>query len=151
MDFFNTADSLVIIGKRDKQRIIPITKGLFQEVLFFLKSNKRNKKEFLFLSKQKNCKGHCISRGTINNIVKMAGIKAKIKNPNPRLKFLNPHLLRHTYAHKWKALNMPWDLLSMLLGHDSPTTTANIYGLPNLEEIKNFMNQKNPAQFAPGF
>ena len=144
LNFFQKKKSLVVIGKGNKERIIPVTNELNQSLKFYLADSKQGKKGYLFPSRQSNCKNSPIRVETVNEIVKRAGVNADIKNPNPRLKHLNPHLLRHTFAHKWKHLGMSWDKLAMVMGHESVSTTINIYGLPNYEEVEKFMKEKNP-------
>ena len=77
-----------------------------------------------------------MSTVSINNVVKQAGARAKLVNPNPRLNNINPHLLRHSFARNWLARGKRKEILRMILGHESIKTTMDVYGEPSLEEIK---------------
>lgn len=149
MNFYTRKGSLLVVGKGNKKRMIPIPPGLLQKVRFFINKTNQGKKGYLFPSRQSNCKKAPISVGTVNSIVTKAGKEGKIKNPNPRYKNLNPHLLRHSFAHKWKEKGMSWDKLSMVMGHESAVTTITLYGLPSYEDVEDFMinsHSKHPSK-----
>jgi hypothetical protein len=57
------------------------------------------------------------------NIIEQTGKRADIANPNPRLKNLNPHLLRHSIARFLKNKGFSAEWVQNFLGHESYKTT----------------------------
>lgn len=146
-DFRFKKNAVRVIGKGDKERLIPIGDSLKQEINFFIKDRKF-KKGWLFPSSHKTSKYGHITAETINKIVGEAGQDAGLKNPNPALVKINPHILRHSFAYKYKTI-LGLDALAMVLGHESPATTAKIYGLPNFEDICKLMAQQMESEPRP--
>jgi len=145
-DFKASKGAIRVLGKGDKERLIPASVSLKQEVDFFVKETYGGlKKGYLFKSSHRASGTGHITPEIINRIVKEAGIKAGLKNPNPRLSYINPHLLRHSFAYRFKTF-LGLDALAMVLGHESPATTAKIYGLPAFEDIKKAMAKSLDSQ-----
>jgi integrase len=124
---------LNVIGKGNKQRTIPVPPKLIQLIGFFL--GYRNS-GFIFLAKRHDSKFPHMGPDTINLIVRDAGTKAGITNPNPGLKNINPHSLRHYYARTLKKSGIRIETIAALLGHNDVKTTLNEYGNQDIEEIQ---------------
>lgn len=135
VDFANK--SLRVIGKRNKERIIPLlpcTILLIDEYLklsneFFNNLNS----ELLILSK----KGNKISESFVYRLINdyFSAVSQKVKK--------SPHVLRHTFATH--LLNNGADLNSVkeLLGHASLSSTQ-IYTHSSLAELKKIYEKAHP-------
>lgn len=117
-----------VIGK-GKRRIIPVPNRIIQDLQFWIGNRRAG---YVFPGRQA---GKPLDPSQVNRALLKAARAAKIKNPDDRMKNINPHLLRHSLAHKLKAQNIRLDIIQNILGHANYSTTANIYGLPGLDEI----------------
>ncbi|MFA5077354.1 MAG: tyrosine-type recombinase/integrase [Candidatus Micrarchaeia archaeon] len=125
------------ITKRSKPRSVPITEpGVFDDLRLYLEKRATG---WVFVSKSKDGR---LSNTAINDIVGLTAQLAGIANPNPRLRKLNPHILRHSFARHLRRQSPPIaiEVLQKLLGHKSVSTTMNIYASADLdfmeEELK---------------
>ena len=106
-----TAKSVRVIGKGDKERLVPLP-GAFGAVFgFWLKD--RNRGESVFAKKDGKPVSPQATRIYLRGMLQKAGIEKKI----------SPHKLRHTYATN--LLNAGAELVDIkaLLGHESIATT----------------------------
>ena len=85
---------------------------------------------------QSERKGKRLSVRGVNHIVATIGERAKITNPNPRLKHINPHLLRHSLSRHYLSKGGDIRKLSQLLGHANVAITHAIYGTASEEEMQ---------------
>ena len=131
IDFKNNV--LHVLGKGDKLRSIPIKPKIAQNLSFWLGNQKKG---YVFQAKRKDSQYSHIGPDSINDITEAAGIRANIKNPNPKLKSINPHSLRHYYARWLKSKNVRIETIAALLGHNDVKTTLNEYGNQSLNEIQ---------------
>ena len=122
-------------GKGGKIRIIPLSEDLLSDLKHLIGNNNKGP---LFESS----KSQRISIRQINRIVSRAGNRAGMENPNPALKSINPHLLRHSFSGNAKKEGMRIDVLSLILGHASTKTTMDMYGTPNMEDIQEEYEKK---------
>ena len=107
-----TAKSVQVIGKGDKERLVPLP-GAFGAVFgFWLKDRARGEFVFARAAGQKPVSAQA-ARAYLRGMLKKAGIEKKI----------SPHKLRHTYATN--LLNAGAELVDIkaLLGHESIITT----------------------------
>ena len=116
-------------GKGDKERHVFLTEDLAADLRHLL-GRRRTGPVF-----QSN-RGTALSLKQINNIVAAAGEKAGVANPNPRLKHINPHLLRHSFARHWKDAGRSIESLSAVLGHQSTATTMDVYGREDIDQVQ---------------
>jgi len=72
----------------------------------------------------------------INKITQKAGERAEIKNPNPKLKHINPHIFRHSIARFLKSKGFSAECVQNFLGHASFKTTMDMYGTISIDEMQ---------------
>ncbi len=111
-----TAKSVRVIGKGDKERLVPLP-GAFGAVFgFWLKD--RNRTEAVFAKADGKPISPQAARAYLRGMLEKAGIEKKI----------SPHKLRHTYAIN--LLNAGAELVDIkaLLGHESVATTLHQRG-----------------------
>jgi integrase/recombinase XerD len=107
-----TAKSVRVMGKGDKERIVPLPEAFGTVFGFWLKDQPRGAFVFAKASGQKAVSSQA-ARAYLRGMVRKAGIDKKI----------SPHKLRHTYATN--LLNAGAELVDIkaLLGHESIATT----------------------------
>ena len=130
-----TKKEIKVIGKRNKERIIPLHNNAIYQTKKYLKLAEKEgyKNQYLLFTK----KGEKIYPMLINRIVKKH-LSTLIKS-----KKYNPHLLRHTFATH--ILNKGGDLNSIkdLLGHSSLAATQ-VYTHNSIEKLKETFNSSHP-------
>ncbi|MBS1650584.1 MAG: tyrosine recombinase XerD [Bacteroidetes bacterium] len=116
-DLFFEDDYIKIIGKGNKERLVPIGKIAKKLILVYLNSvrgkPKKRYENFVFLNKR----GEKLSRIMIFYIVKNAAINSGIK------KVMSPHTLRHSFATHLVEGGADLRAVQDMLGHESITTT----------------------------
>lgn len=126
---FEELEITIRSGKGGKQRVVPITDELGQD-LRFLAGRRATGPVFLSLRK-----GPLTVR-QLNRIVHDVGELAGVENPNPDAGGVTCHLFRHTFARQWKARGGDIETLSNILGHESSATTVDLYGTQSVEDMK---------------
>ena len=96
------------------------------------------KKGPVFLSQRH----HALTTRAVNHIVAHLGEKAGMTNPNPRLRYLNPHLFRHSSARFLKSKGFSAEWVQNFLGHASYKTTMDMYGTLSIDEMQEIAVQK---------
>jgi integrase/recombinase XerC len=135
IDFSN--QSLKVLGKRNKERIIPILPIISQQLHAYLKerSNLEHIKDmdFFFLTLKGIKLNDSLVYRLINNY--FSNVSEKVKK--------SPHILRHTFATH--LLNNGADLNSVkeLLGHSSLASTQ-VYTHNSLAELKKVYGEAHP-------
>ena len=137
-DVFLADEFLRIIGKGNKERLIPLaaqTKDLISAYLLERKSQdaKPGNEEYLFLNKRKSK----ISRVMIFLIVKECAEKAGIH------KNISPHTLRHSFATHLIEGGANLRAVQEMLGHESISTTE-IYTHLDKNYLKSELIDKHP-------
>jgi len=134
IDFVNT--SIKVLGKRNKERIIPISR-----TLSFLINNYISLKNEAFIDNDNDYlivsnKGEKSYPMMINRIVKkyLQGISVDKKSP---------HILRHTYATHLLERGADLNAVKDLLGHQSLAATQ-IYTHNSLGKLKKVFDQAHP-------
>jgi len=126
-----------VLGKRNKERIVPITMELAEQILWFIEI-KRNTgiiSDNLLVT----IKNEILYPGYIYNVVKKTLTLHKVNGKR------SPHILRHTYATR--LLQNGAELLSVkeLLGHSSLASTQ-VYTHVNIEDLKKIYKKNHPKQ-----
>ena len=110
---------IVVVGKGDKQRLVPISKVALEEIAKYMeemRSNltvKRGSEDVLFL----NRRGGKLTRVMIFYIIKDLCERAGIN------KTISPHTLRHSFATHLLEGGANLRAIQQMLGHESITTT----------------------------
>lgn len=130
------ACALKVLGKRNRERIIPFASGLRSAMGEYLDQRERfapGAGGALFLS----AKGDRISTSYIYRMVnKRLGRVTSIKKKSP-------HVLRHTFATAMLNNNAELGAVKELLGHRQLATTE-IYTHLSFEDLKNFYDKAHP-------
>ena len=114
--------SILIHGKGDKERIVPITPIISKSMIRYMrvregyvKDKIRYEHKYLFLSQ----KGRKLDVGTVENIVRKCGQACKVRS-NIRI---SPHTCRHYFAQSQLRNGCDLYTLSRLLGHSDINIT----------------------------
>jgi integrase/recombinase XerC len=135
IDFYE--ESIRVLGKRKKERIIPITKQLVGQLKDYLElksvQNFDNKTDDLFVTD----KGRTIYPLFIYKIVKsyLTFISTQDKK--------SPHVLRHSYATSLLNRGADLNAIKELLGHASLAATQ-VYTHNSIERLKTIYKQAHP-------
>jgi integrase len=117
-------------GKGGKTRIVPVIDGDFLSDLKHLIGDRKT--GYVFLSTH----GDRLTVRSINKIVQQAGQRAGITNPNPALRNINPHLLRHSISRWRKNQGFSAEWIQNFLGHASFRTTMDMYDTLSIDEMQ---------------
>ena len=135
-DLDNHKEEIKVLGKRGKERIIPLNNSAFAQTIKYEKLKKKlnykNKEYLLCTEKGKKIYPMLISRVVKNNLSSLINSEK-----------YNPHLLRHTFATH--ILNKGADLNSIkeLLGHESLAATQ-VYTHNSIEKLKETFRKSHP-------
>lgn len=111
---------ILICGKGSKERIVPVSKEVAEEILEYMECRKHilgNRKNIWMFPSLRSLSGHITRDGFFKNLKKLA-TKAGI-SPSKA----HPHVLRHSFATR--LVNNSADLRSIqkMLGHENVATT----------------------------
>lgn len=135
IDFYQ--ESVKVLGKRKKERIIPVTKQLINQLKEYidLKSLQKfnNKTDDLFVTN----KGTAVYPVFIYKLVKsyLTYISTQDKK--------SPHVLRHSYATSLLNRGADLNAIKELLGHASLAATQ-VYTHNSIERLKSIYKQAHP-------
>jgi len=124
IEHFFFEEEIVVIknDKGDKQRSIPITKTLAQEIQTYIGNRETG---YLFESRLHNKYTPRRIQQIVKALAKEAGITKKV----------HPHLLRHSIATYLLEHGMPLEQIQMFLGHERIENTR-IYAKNSTEQIR---------------
>jgi len=118
-NFFHEQAFIKVIGKNDKERIVPIADTAIKHIRLYIETDRRHIKiqsgfeDFIFL----NRRGKSLTRVMIFTLVKkfvsIAGIQKKV----------SPHTFRHSFATHLVEGGADLRAVQEMLGHESITTT----------------------------
>lgn len=118
-DIYNKDEFIKVIGKGNKERLIPIGKGILKSIYLYIEGERNiqniNKKntDVLFINKR----GTGLSRQMIYIIIRELAQKSGIK------KKIGPHTLRHSFATHLIEGGADLRAIQQMLGHSSIGTT----------------------------
>lgn len=118
-DIYNKDEFIKVIGKGNKERLIPIGKGILKSIHLYIEGERNiqniNKKntDVLFINKR----GTGLSRQMIYIIIKELAQRTGIK------KKIGPHTLRHSFATHLIEGGADLRAIQQMLGHSSIGTT----------------------------
>lgn len=130
---------LIVIGKGNKQRLVPINGMALKHIDIYLKNVrshigiKKGNEDFVFLNKQ----GSRLSRVMVFLIIKQLVARAGLK------KTVSPHTLRHSFATHLIEHGADLRAVQEMLGHESITTTE-IYTHINRRMLKDVIEKHHP-------
>ena len=128
-------ETFKVLGKRNKERYIPLIKSVQKTLLKYLDFRKEIKasQSYLFITKKGKILYDTFVYRVINNY--FSTVSSKVKK--------SPHIIRHSFATH--LLNQGADLNSVkeLLGHSSLASTQ-IYTHSSLGKLKEVYNQAHP-------
>ena len=107
-------------GKGRKQRAIPLWHTTVAEVRAWLRQNPTLRGEAPLLP---NRDGQPMSRSNVVQRLDLAVARAAIQTPSLLKKRVSPHTLRHTTAMHLLQSGVPFNVIALWLGHESPMTT----------------------------
>ena len=131
-DLFFGEGYIRIIGKGDKQRLVPIGSVARDKIQLYMEHRKPHKSSeaTLFL----NNRGKPLTRIMIFNIIKQAALLAGID------KQISPHTLRHSYATHLLEGGANIRQVQELLGHESILTTE-VYTHVNRKQLRGVVEE----------
>jgi integrase/recombinase XerD len=134
-----TEEFLIITGKGNKQRLVPINGMALKHIDIYLKNVrshiaiKKGQEDFVFLNKR----GRKLSRVMVFLIIKKLVEEAGIK------KTISPHTLRHSFATHLIENGADLRAVQEMLGHESITTTE-IYTHISRKLLKDVIEKHHP-------
>ncbi len=130
---------LKVLGKRNKHRIVPFEKELFNALKQYIKRRDEEIEKLspaLFLS----VKGQRLTTFQVRkDVSKWISMVSTIKKRSP-------HVLRHTFATAMLNHGANLESVKKLLGHESLTTTE-IYTHTTFEQLKKVYKSAHPREF----
>jgi len=131
---------ILIYGKGNKERIVPISKKTREDVLEYEKYREsflsERKSKWLFPSLTA-LDGHITRAGFFKNLKKIA-IKAGLDYEK-----IHPHILRHSFATQLVNKHADLRAIQKMLGHENIATTE-IYTHITTEKLKQEVNKHHP-------
>ncbi len=128
-------ENIKVLGKRDKERYIPLLKSVQNPIRKYIKIRKEfsQQNDYLFITeKEKKLYGTLVYR-VINNY--FSTVSSKVKK--------SPHVLRHAFATHLLNEGADLNAVKELLGHASLASTQ-VYTNSSLKKIKQMYNQAHP-------
>ena len=129
IDFNNNL--IKVLGKRNKERLIPLASSMIGELRSFIEKNPQN--QFLFT----NLDGKKLYTKLVYRIVKK--YISKISSVNKK----SPHILRHTFATHMLNNGADINAIKELLGHANLSATQ-VYTHNTIEKLKSVYKQAHP-------
>jgi len=129
------SDYIKVIGKRNKERLIPITLSLKQKITDYLNYRKEipETTDYLFLTE----KGKKIYTKLVYRIV--ISYLSSVTNNNKK----SPHILRHTFATHMLNNGADLNTIKEILGHSNLSATQ-VYTHNTIEKLKNIHKLAHP-------
>lgn len=134
-------ETIRVIGKGDKERLVPIGRMAMKQINLYIKSTrshqavKKNSEDIVFL----NRRGNKLTRNMILKIIKDLADKIGLK------KTISPHTFRHSFATHLVEGGADLRAVQDMLGHESITTTE-IYAHLNKEYLRDAILKYHPRK-----
>lgn len=140
---------VVVDGKGGKGRLIPFpsTSRIVQAVADLDLLERLGPNSFLWYSTSRHGpigRDQMIGDGTFHRwyerAIRAAGVAYVPRSPSSN-GIHNPHTTRHTFATRLLRAGMPLESVSMLMGHSSISTTFDLYGHLDVQDIRDQLEQ----------
>ncbi|WP_300671743.1 tyrosine-type recombinase/integrase [Soonwooa sp.] len=130
-----TKSEFKVIGKGNKQRIVPISKKLQKELQNYaeVRCPDAESKTYFFVNKKGKKLGERFVYSVVNKYLSLVTTKEK----------RSPHILRHSFATHVLNNGAEISKVKTLLGHSSLASTQ-VYTNANIEELKKVFNKAHP-------
>ena len=128
IDFYN--NTVKVLGKRNKERIIPLSSIMISQIMNFIK--KYNITLFLFTHKRRQVYSKLVYRVVKKYLSKISSVDQR-----------GPHILRHTFATHMLNNGADINAIKELLGHANLSATQ-IYTHNTIEKLKLVYKQAHP-------
>ncbi|MGM5631236.1 tyrosine-type recombinase/integrase [Apibacter raozihei] len=128
--------NISIIGKRNKERLVPITNELIEKIKTYmlLRENEiLTVSQYFFTDKS----GKRLQEKFVYNLINKYLSSATSKNKK------SPHMLRHTFASHLLNNGAELNSIKEILGHSSLAATQ-IYTHSNIDDLKQVFNHSHP-------
>ena len=139
----NNESSLIIIGKGNKERTVPLLKKTTKVLRKYLEIRtiflSENKKENSFLFPSNSKSGH-ITRNRLFQIIKKLALQVDI-DPSK----ISPHTIRHSFATHLLDRGVDLRTIQQSLGHSDISTTQ-IYTHVQTSSFKKILEEKRPIE-----
>jgi integrase/recombinase XerD len=116
-DIYSEEEYIIVTGKGNKQRLVPISKKALKEIEYYKSDRRRLKvihdENIVFLNRY----GRQLTRAMIFHIIKELAAKAGIT------KNISPHTFRHSFATHMIQAGADLRAVQEMLGHESILTT----------------------------
>jgi len=132
-DIYFEQGLIKILGKRNKERFIPILPMLSKNLKLYIKNNSSSK--YLFETKKLKKLSVSTVYRLINKYFRLVSSKVKV----------SPHVLRHTFATHMLNNGADINTIKDILGHSSLSSTQ-IYTKIKLPKIVNDYNKSHPRE-----
>ncbi|MGC3976924.1 MAG: tyrosine-type recombinase/integrase [Paludibacteraceae bacterium] len=137
-DYNYSSKELRVLGKRNKQRIIPLGDDICEEMNKYIENRNENMERFsdkIFIRENGQA---MYSRGIYNIVHNKMGASATLHKQSP-------HVLRHTFATTLMNHKADINAVKDLLGHSSLAATQ-IYTHVNFSELKDIYKNSHPRE-----
>jgi integrase/recombinase XerC len=122
-----------VTGKRNKQRIVPLSRGLQELILDYEKASTKNKSIWFLTTDNSDKLYEKFVYRKVNYYLSMVSSKQKT----------SPHILRHTFATHMLNNGADLNAIKELLGHESLSATQ-VYTHNTFEKLKSIHKQSHP-------
>ncbi len=130
--------TIKVIGKRNKERLIPITKELDNDIQLFIQIRNHS------ISRSENDKSFILTeKGTKLYPKLVYRIVSRYLNQITTIQKKSPHILRHTFATHMLNHGADLNAIKELLGHANLTATQ-VYTHNTFEKLKKTYKQTHP-------
>lgn len=130
--------SIKVLGKRNKERLVPISKFLLQEIEIYksLKvSEGLEQNTNLFVTKKGKPLYDNLVYSKVKHYLSLISVKSK----------KSPHMLRHSFATHMLDSGADLNAVKDILGHSSLSSTQ-VYTHGSIENLKKVFNQAHPRE-----
>lgn len=139
--------TILLHGKGNKDRIVPLSDKTAQLILNFLKKEKLQAPEYCCRVLFTNPQGKPLTRAGISYILKKYADQVRLANPGLLPEQLTPHCVRHSKAMHLLQAGVPLIYIRDFLGHSQIRTTE-IYAKADSDEKRKALANAYPELIA---